>query len=52
MPFEHAEAEDRGIVVLVESVASGANVDRQGSVAAIGELLTAGTRLMPHHIGF
>jgi molybdopterin molybdotransferase len=51
-PFEQVESTDQGDVVLVEPVAAGANVDRQGAVAAAGALLTAaGTLLAPHHIG-
>jgi molybdopterin molybdotransferase len=52
VPFDQAEIADCGHLVVVEPAARGANVDRQGAVAAAGALLaTAGTRLMPHHIG-
>jgi len=52
VPLDQAESMDCGRVVLVEPVAPGANVDRQGAVAATGALLTAdGTRLTPRHIG-
>ncbi len=52
VPLDHVEFVNRGEVVLVEPVAPGANVDRQGAVSAAGGLLTtAGTRLMPRHIG-
>jgi molybdopterin molybdotransferase len=52
VPLDHAESMNRGVVVLVEPAAPGANVDRQGAVAAAGGLLAAtGTRLMPRHVG-
>ena len=52
VPLDQAESTDCGHLVVVEPTAPGANVDRQGTVAAAGGLLvTAGTRLMPHHIG-
>ncbi len=52
VPLDQAEAVDCGRVVLVEPVVPGANVDRQGAVAATETLLTAdGTRLTPRHIG-
>jgi molybdopterin molybdotransferase len=50
--LDHVESMNRGDVVLVEPLAPGANVDRQGAVAATGGLLAAaGTRLMPRHVG-
>ncbi len=50
--FDHVESVNCGDVVLVEPAAPGANVDRQGAVAATGGLLAAaGTRLMPRHVG-
>ena len=52
VPLDQAEPADHGDVVLVEPVAAGENVDRQGIVAAGGALLMpAGTRLTPHHVG-
>jgi molybdopterin molybdotransferase len=52
VPLDHVESANRGDVVLVEPVVPGANVDRQGAVAATGGLLAAaGTRLMPGHVG-
>jgi molybdopterin molybdotransferase len=52
VPLDHAESVNRRDVVLVEPAAPGANVDRQGAVAATGGLLAAaGTRLMPRHVG-
>jgi len=52
VPIDQAESTDCRHVVLVEPVAPGANVDRQGAIAATGALLTAdGTRLTPRHIG-
>jgi molybdopterin molybdotransferase len=52
VPLDHVESVNRGDVVLVEPVAPGANVDRQGAVAVTGGLLAAaGTRLMPRHVG-
>ena len=52
VPLDHVESVNRGDVVLVEPAAPGANVDRQGAVAAAGGLLAAaGTRLMPRHVG-
>ena len=52
VPLDHVESVNGGDVVLVEPVAPGGNVDRQGSVAATGGLLAAaGTRLMPRHVG-
>ena len=50
--LDQAESGDRGDVVTVDPMAPGANVDRQGAVAAAAALLVgAGTRLMPRHIG-
>jgi molybdopterin molybdotransferase len=52
VPLDHVESVNRGDVVLIEPAAPGANVDRQGAVAAAGGLLAAaGTRLMPRHVG-
>jgi len=52
VPLDHVESVNRGDVVLVEPATPGANVDRQGAVAATGGLLAAaGTRLMPRHVG-
>lgn len=52
VPLEHGEPDDCGRVVLVEPVAPGANVNRQGAVAPAGALLVAaGTRLASRHIG-
>jgi molybdopterin molybdotransferase len=52
VPLDHVESLNLGDVVLIEPAAPGANVDRQGAVAATGGLLAAArTRLMPHHVG-
>jgi molybdopterin molybdotransferase len=52
VPLGFAERDEAGRVVLVEPVFRGANIDRQGAVAAAGALLiAAGTRLRPQHIG-
>jgi molybdopterin molybdotransferase len=52
VPLEHGEREEAGRVVVVEAVAPGENVDRQGSVAATGALLApAGSLLATRHIG-
>jgi hypothetical protein len=44
VPLDHVESVNRGEVVLVEPAAPGANVDRQGAVAAAGGLLAAAGR--------
>ncbi len=52
VPFDQAEPNEAGRVVLVEPVAAGANIDRQGAVASADALLiAAGTRLTARHIG-
>ncbi len=52
VPLDQAESTDCGHLVVVEPAAPGVNVDRRGAVAAAGALLaTAGTRLMPYHVG-
>jgi molybdopterin molybdotransferase len=52
VPFDQAEPYETGRVVLVEPVAVGANIDRQGAVASADALLiAAGTRLTARHIG-
>jgi molybdopterin molybdotransferase len=52
VPFDHAEPESPGRVVLVEPIAPGANLDRRGAVAASGAVLVRdGTRLAPRHLG-
>jgi molybdopterin molybdotransferase len=52
VPFEHAQSDETGRILLVEAVAPGANVDRQGAVAAEGSILVpSGTRLAARHIG-
>ena len=52
VPLDQAEPTDCGHLVVVEPAAPGANVDRRGAAAAVGALLaTAGTRLMPYHVG-
>ena len=51
-PLDQAESTDCGHIVVVEPAVPGANVDRQGAVAAAGALLaTAATRLLPYHVG-
>lgn len=51
-PFDQAEPEGLGQIVLVEPIAAGANVDRRGALTAAGMMLTAaGTRLTPAHLG-
>jgi molybdopterin molybdotransferase len=52
VPFDLADLDDAGRVILVEPVTRGINVDRLGSVAIAGALLAAaGTRLAPRHLG-
>jgi molybdopterin molybdotransferase len=52
VPFDHAEPESPGRVVLVEPIAPGANLERRGAVAESGKVLVrAGTQLAPHHLG-
>jgi molybdopterin molybdotransferase len=52
VPFDQAEPNEAGGVVLVEPVAAGASIDRQGAVASADALLiAAGTRLTARHIG-
>jgi molybdopterin molybdotransferase len=52
VPLDQVESADRGEVVLVEPAAPGANVDRQGAVAAPDGLLAAArTQLMAPHVG-
>lgn len=52
VPFDQAEPEGQGQIVLVEPTVAGANVDRRAAVAAAGVLLVAaGTRLTPGHLG-
>ncbi|MGH7037938.1 MAG: molybdopterin-binding protein, partial [Stellaceae bacterium] len=52
VPLALAEAEASGAALLVEPVAPGENVERQGAVAAAGAILaTRGTRLAARHIG-
>jgi molybdopterin molybdotransferase len=52
VPFEHAQSDESGRVVLVEAVAPGANVERHGAIAEAGAVLVpSGTRVTAHHIG-
>ena len=52
VPFDQAEPDEAGRVVLVEPVVAGANINRQGAVASADALLIAvGTRLTARHIG-
>jgi molybdopterin molybdotransferase len=52
VPLEHGQSDGADRVVVVEAVAPGDNVDRQGAVAVAGAMLMpAGTRLAAHHIG-
>jgi molybdopterin molybdotransferase len=52
MPCPHGEPDGVSRVVVVEAVAAGDNVDREGTVAAAGALLIpAKTLLKPWHIG-
>ena len=52
IPIELAEPHGRDFIEVVEAVASGDNVEKQGTVATIGATLAlAGTRLAARHIG-
>jgi molybdopterin molybdotransferase len=52
VPFEHAQSDETGRIVLVEAVAPGANIERQGAIAEVGAVLVpSGTRLTARHIG-
>jgi molybdopterin molybdotransferase len=52
VPFEHAQSDETDRIVLVEAVAPGANVERQGAVAMKGAMLVpSGTRVTARHIG-
>jgi molybdopterin molybdotransferase len=52
VPFDHAQSDETARVVLVEAVAPGANVERQGAVAVKGAMLVpSGTRVTARHIG-
>jgi len=52
VPLEHAQSDETDRIVLVEAVAPGANVERQGGVAAKGAMLVpSGTRVTARHIG-
>jgi molybdopterin molybdotransferase len=52
VPFEHAQSDETDRVVVVEAVAPGANVERQGAVAAEGaKLVPSGTPVTARHIG-
>ncbi len=46
VPLEHEESETAGRVVVVEAVAPGENVDRQGAVAAAGVLFASAGSLL------
>jgi molybdopterin molybdotransferase len=52
VPIDHAELDGAGGVLLVEAVAPGENVEREGAVATAGAVLAPmGTRLVPRNIG-
>ena len=52
VPFDQAEPDGSGSATLVEPTVAGANVDRRGTVAGKGMLLTAaGTPLTSRHLG-
>jgi molybdopterin molybdotransferase len=52
VPFEHAQLDETSRIIVVEAAAPGANVERQGAVAAEGAMLVpSGTRLGARHIG-
>ncbi len=52
VPFDQAEVDGAGRVVLIEPAAAGANVDRRGAITAAGAVLVrAGTCLMARHLG-
>ncbi len=52
VPFDQAETDAAGRVVVVEPIAPGAKVDRREAVAAAGAVLVAmGTRLTSRHVG-
>ena len=52
VPLELAEPDERAYIEIVEAVAAGHNVERQGAVATIGAtLVPAGTQLAARHIG-
>lgn len=52
VPLDLAQPDDRGHVELVEAIASGDNVQRQGAVAVCGAILAlAETQLAARHIG-
>jgi molybdopterin molybdotransferase len=52
VPLDRGEPDKAGQVIVVESLAPGGNVDRQGTVAAAGALLiSAGALLGPRHVG-
>jgi molybdopterin molybdotransferase len=52
VPFDQAEPDGSGSATLLEPIVAGANVDRRGTVAGAGMLLTeAGTLLTSRHLG-
>jgi molybdopterin molybdotransferase len=52
VPLGHGEPDEAGRIVVVEALAPGDNVDRQGTVVAAGALLISSeTLLQPRHIG-
>jgi molybdopterin molybdotransferase len=52
VPLDHAEPDDAGRVIVVDALAPGDNVDRQGaSLISEGLLISGGTLLGPRHIG-
>jgi molybdopterin molybdotransferase len=52
VPLDLAESDDQACIEVVEAVAAGDNVERQGAIATVGAtLVPAGTQLAARHIG-
>ncbi len=52
VPLDNTEPDGRGRIIVVEPIAPGEHVERQGAVATRGTVLApSGTRLAAHHIG-
>jgi molybdopterin molybdotransferase len=52
VPLDLAESDGQACIKVVEAVAAGDNVERQGAIATVGAtLVPAGTRLAARHIG-
>src|SRR5271155_754211 len=52
VPLDLAESDGQACIEVVEAVAAGDNVERQGAIATVGAtLVSAGTRLAARHIG-